>query len=109
MIIRARSAKRDMKSANSSKKAVLKESDNRFTSPDFIQAVEASFGKIIFDPCWHPASYVTAEKYLDVRRGDDGLRDAWSGRLVFVNPPWSAQQKWVSGHITSGSKETSER
>lgn len=95
MTIRARRATRAVKSAKSSKRAVLKESDNRFTSPTYIQAVEASFGKIDFDPCWHAASSVTPEKYLDVRRGDDGLRDAWSGHLAFVNPPWSAQQKWI--------------
>jgi hypothetical protein len=78
-----------------SNKVELKESDNRFTPPFFIQAVEHSFGRIAFDPCWHPASAVRPLAYLDVRRGDDGLRDAWRGRLVFVNPPWSKQKLWV--------------
>ena len=95
MIIRARSTARKMTSADVLMNAALKESDNRFTSPTFIKAIETSFGKITFDPCWHEASSVTPEKHLDVRRGDDGLRDAWSGRLAFVNPPWSAQQKWI--------------
>lgn len=73
----------------------LKESDNRFTSPSFIAAIEHAFGGIDFDPCWHPASAVRPQAWLDVRRGDDGLRDDWSGRLAFVNPPWSNQKKWI--------------
>ncbi len=71
------------------------ESDDRFTAPEFIQAVEESFGKINFDPCWHEASAVRPERYLDVRQGHNGLRMDWSGPLAFVNPPWSAQDKWV--------------
>lgn len=73
----------------------LKESDNRFTSPDIVRAIENACGKIDFDPCWHPASAVNPKAYLDVRQGDDGLRDDWCGRFVFVNPPWSAQDRWV--------------
>lgn len=76
-------------------KIILKESDDRFTSPKLVRAIEDSFGKIDFDPCWHKASAVNPRNYLDVRQGDDGLRDEWSGRLVFVNPPWSAQDKWL--------------
>lgn len=95
MIIRARNTARNITSAGALTNAALKESDNRFTSPAIIEPVEASFGKIDFDPCWHPASAVAPTKYLDVRQGDDGLRDAWSGRVAFVNPPWSAQKKWL--------------
>ena len=95
MNIRVRRTARNLTSATALTTVAPKESDNRFTSLAFIQAVEASFGKIDFDPCWHAASSVTPEKHLDVRRGDDGLRDAWSGRVTFVNPPWSAQQKWI--------------
>lgn len=73
----------------------LKESDNRFTSPDFVRAIVDGFGEIDFDPCWHPASAVKPKAYLNVRRGDDGLSDDWSGQLAFVNPPWSAQDKWL--------------
>ncbi len=72
-----------------------KETDNRFTSPEFIGAIVDSFGPIDFDPCWHQASAVAPKAWLDVRQGDNGLRDPWFGTLVFVNPPWSAQDKWV--------------
>lgn len=71
------------------------ESDDRFTSPRLIRAIEESFGKISFDPCWHEASAVRPDHYLDVRQGHNGLRDHWSGRLVFVNPPWSNQDAWI--------------
>lgn len=76
-------------------KIKLKESDNRFTDPSFIHAIEQSFGKIEFDPCWHAASAIRPLAYLDVRRGDDGLRDDWSGSFAFVNPPWSNQKAWL--------------
>lgn len=95
MISRARDTAPNMTSVDALTNAALKDSDNRFTSPAIIEPVEASFGKIDFDPCWHPASAVAPTKYLDVRQGDNGLRDAWSGRVAFVNPPWSAQQKWI--------------
>lgn len=89
MATRARNAKTPVNAI------VLKDSDNRFTSPAFIRAIERSFGRIDFDPCWHPASAVRPRAYLDVRRGDDGLRDDWSGDVVFVNPPWSKQKRWL--------------
>jgi len=72
-----------------------KESDNRFTSPELIGAIEDSFGPIDFDPCWHEASAVRPGAYLDVRQGHNGLRDDWSGPFAFVNPPWSKADKWV--------------
>lgn len=86
-----------------------KESDNRFTSPELIRAIEDSFGPIDFDPCWHEASVVRPGAYLDVRQGHNGLRDDWSGPLAFVNPPWSKADKWVkrsherwkSGQVTT--------
>lgn len=95
MDIRVRRTAYNLTSTTALTTVALKESDNRFTSPAFIQAIETSFGQIDFDPCWHEASSVAPATYLDVRQGDDGLRDAWSGRVAFVNPPWSAQQKWI--------------
>lgn len=71
------------------------ESDDRFTHPLVINAVEESFGLIDFDPCWHPASAVRPVAYLDFRKGQDGLRDPWQGRVALVNPPWSAAKKFL--------------
>ncbi|OQW80338.1 MAG: hypothetical protein BVN32_00175 [Proteobacteria bacterium ST_bin14] len=73
----------------------LKESDNRFTPPEFVRAVENSFGEIGIDPCWHPASAVRARAYFDIRKGQNGLTRGWRAKLVFVNPPWSAAKKWI--------------
>jgi len=72
-----------------------KETDSRFTSAAFIRVIECIFGSIDFDPCWHEASAVRPKAYLDVRQGHNGLRDEWSGNFIFVNPPWSAQDKWL--------------
>lgn len=69
--------------------------DNRFTSPDTIRAVEESFGRIDFDPCWHEASAVKPVAYLDFRKGQDGLTHPWQGPVAFVNPPWSAAKKFL--------------
>lgn len=71
------------------------ESDNRFTSPQMIRAVEESFGRISFDPCWHEASAVKPVAYLDFRKGQDGLTHPWQGPVAFVNPPWSAAKKFL--------------
>ena len=72
-----------------------KESDDRFTSRKLLRAIILSFGRINFDPCWHEASEVRPDKYLDVRQGHNGLRNRWYGPLAFVNPPWSKQDKWL--------------
>jgi hypothetical protein len=103
-------AKREEKAEKIRKKEVeQKETDDRFTSREFVKAIEYSFGKISFDPCWHEASAVRPKAHLDVRKGHNGLRDPWSGQLVFVNPPWSAQDKWVRRahyHWASGNAQT---
>lgn len=88
-------ATRARNSKTTAKRTDLKESDNRFTPFWFIYAVVYSFGRICFDPCWHAASLVRPVAFFDVRRGDDGLRDPWFGDLVFVNPPWSNQKRWL--------------
>lgn len=71
------------------------ESDDRFTPPVLVDAMEDSFGRISLDPCWHEASAVRPEAYFDVRRGQDGLALEWFGRVAVVNPPWSNQDEWV--------------
>ena len=71
------------------------DSDDRFTHPVVLSAVEESFGPIDFDPCWHEASAVRPVGYLDIRKSQDGLRDPWQGPLAFVNPPWSAAKKFL--------------
>lgn len=71
------------------------ERDNRFTPPEIVRAIVESFGKINFDPCWHAASAVVACAHLDIRKGQDGLREMWKGPVAFVNPPWSLAKRFL--------------
>jgi len=69
--------------------------DSRFTPSDFMESIYASFGSIDLDPCGHPFSPVIASQKYILANGDDGLRDAWFGEFVYVNPPFSDQLKWL--------------
>lgn len=69
--------------------------DSRFTPPDFLEHVEAAFGPIDLDPCGHRMSPVNARKRILLEEGGDGLVDDWQGRLVFMNPPYSALLQWL--------------
>ena len=83
--------------------------DSRFTPPDFMAAIYAAFGEIDLDPCGHVLSPVIARRRILLSEGGDGLTDAWSGRLVFVNPPFSELLKWLQrahGQWRAGTVET---
>lgn len=69
--------------------------DSRFTPPDFMAHIYAAFGEIDLDPCAHRLSSVVARRRILRSEGGDGLTEDWSGRLVFVNPPYSAQLTWL--------------
>ena len=69
--------------------------DSRFTPPDFMAHVHAAFGEIDLDPCAHRLSPVVARRRILLDEGGDGLVDAWSGRLAFVNPPFSELTRWL--------------
>ena len=43
----------------------------------------------------HLLSPVVARRRILLSEGGDGLSDPWSGRLVFVNPPFSELLKWL--------------
>ena len=70
-----------------------------YTPAEVIEATRAVLGRIDLDPCSCQAAnrVVRAAKYFT--RNDDGLRQAWSGR-VWVNPPgrWAghknSQARW---------------
>jgi len=83
--------------------------DSRFTPPDFMAAIYTAFGEIDLDPCGHVLSPVIARRRILLSEGGDGLTDAWSGRLVFVNPPFSELLKWLQrahGQWRAGTVET---
>ena len=63
--------------------------DSRFTPSDFMEGIYAAFGEIDLDPCGHPLSPVIAHRRILPSDGGDGLVDDWSGKVAFVNPPYS--------------------
>jgi transcriptional regulator with XRE-family HTH domain len=69
--------------------------DSRFTPPDFLQSIYDAFGEVDLDPCANELSPVIAKHRILPSEGGDGLHDNWSGRFAFVNPPFSAQLKWL--------------
>ena len=69
--------------------------DSRFTPPDFMARIHAAFGEIDLDPCAHSLSPVVARRRILPEEGGDGLVDDWAGRLVYVNPPFSALLAWL--------------
>lgn len=70
--------------------------DSRFTPDEFMANIYDAFGDIDLDPCANELSRVVARRRILPSEGGDGLFDAWSGRLAFVNPPFSEQLKWLA-------------
>ncbi|WP_188823799.1 DNA N-6-adenine-methyltransferase [Novosphingobium indicum] len=71
------------------------ERDKRFTPEHFLDVLDQIWGSIDIDPCAHPESPVRARRLITLQDGGDGLRDDWSGRLAFVNPPFSRAISWL--------------
>lgn len=72
----------------------LDERDARFTPKWFLNEVEAVFGKIDIDPCGHAdAPILAARKIIPPQCG---ISSEWSGKLAFVNPPFSSVVKWMN-------------
>ena len=69
--------------------------DSRFTPPEFLEHIYAAFGKIDLDLCAHTLSPVVARRRIILNEGGDGLANDWSGRLAFINPPFSALLIWL--------------
>jgi transcriptional regulator with XRE-family HTH domain len=69
--------------------------DSRFTPPEFMESIYATFGKIDLDPCGHMLSPVIASRRILLSGGGDGLVDDWSGGVAFLNPPFSELLKWL--------------
>ena len=69
--------------------------DSRFTPPEFLEHIYAAFGEIELDPCAHALSPMVARRSIMLSEGSDGLVDDWSGRLAFMNPPFSALLIWL--------------
>jgi len=57
--------------------------------------IYVAFGEIDLDPCGHPLSPVIARRRILPSEGGDGLVYDWSGKVVFVNPPYSQLLRWL--------------
>lgn len=68
--------------------------DVRFTPPQIVAQVRQAFGDIDLDPCGDPRSFVGATSIIAEEQ--DGLTSAWSGRVAFVNPPFSDLTAWIN-------------
>lgn len=88
-------------------KADKKDRDSRFTPPDFMANIYGAFGEVDLDPCANVDSPVVSGRRILLADGGDGLADDWSGRLTFVNPPFSqllvwlrrAHDQWQAGNV----------
>lgn len=69
--------------------------DSRFTPPEFLAHIYEAFGPIDLDPCAHESSPIIAKQRILLSEGGDGLAEPWSGRLVYVNPPFSSYLVWL--------------
>ena len=57
------------------------------TPPKYVNAVKDFFGEIILDPCSNADSIVKA-KVEYILPKNDGLRDSWNFKTIYVNPPY---------------------
>ena len=69
--------------------------DRRFSPPSFMISINLAYGRISTDPCADRMSGVVADRQIHFAEGGNGLTEDWSGRLAFVNPPFSDQLTWV--------------
>lgn len=69
--------------------------DSRFTPADFMENIYAAFGEVDLDPCGNLLSPVVARRRILLSEGQDGLAEDWSGKLAFVNPPYSELLRWL--------------
>lgn len=56
------------------------------TPTKYIKLIYKMFDKVEFDPCSNKDSIVNAEK--EIILPDDGLKQKWSYKTIFVNPPF---------------------
>jgi transcriptional regulator with XRE-family HTH domain len=71
----------------------MEERDKRFTPFWFFEKITECFGPVDLDPCAHPLSAVIARRTISLP--ECGLSTQWSGRLAYVNPPFSSVVKWM--------------
>lgn len=69
--------------------------------PDFFNCINQEF-RFNLDPCSTSENHKCEEYYT---AEDDGLKQDWSGKTVFVNPPYSKIGEWVKKAFYEGQKD----
>lgn len=72
---------------------------DRWFTPAYVgKSIVEILGDKWIDPCGDPASPVTATaaRWLDYRKGFDGLTCPWPDGPAFVNPPYSNASAWIA-------------
>lgn len=67
--------------------------DVRLTPAWLLDEIRSTYGPIDLDPCAADSSYVDAAR--EIHQPEDGLSSRWSGKLAFVNPPFSEAARWL--------------
>jgi hypothetical protein len=71
-------------------RSVNSQSKDWCTPPKYVDAISEFFnGKIELDPCSNAGSIVPA-KTRYILPDNDGLKDSWDFKTIFVNPPYGA-------------------
>lgn len=78
-----------------------RQSDEWSTPPDFFNCINQEF-RFNLDPCSTSENHKCEEYYT---AEDDGLKQDWSGKTVFVNPPYSKIGEWVKKAFYEGQKD----
>lgn len=84
-------------------KALFSSKTDQWATPqDFFDALNAEF-HFDLDPCADEENHKTPEYFT---KDQDGLRQDWSGRRVFCNPPYGrAISAWVEKSFREGHKD----
>lgn len=69
-------------------------SNEQYTPPEVLEAVQRVLGKIELDPCSNTGEpNVPAARHFTIE--DNGLEQDWRASTLFLNPPFSEKAPWV--------------
>ncbi|WP_417832880.1 DNA N-6-adenine-methyltransferase [Terasakiella sp.] len=68
--------------------------DSWNTSRDFLEKIHSVVPKFCLDPATNPDSHVVAQTHF--YEEDDGLKQPWNAQNVYLNPPYSTLEAWIT-------------